>query len=275
MWQADAWVGSWCPMNCGPGSSRCCPFRWSRPSSVARGARTAPACAASSLYSGPASPGGICPPRCSAAVASPAGDVCRSGPRSASFAACSVTCWMSLGSRARSTGPERRSIPAACELSEGDQDGPEPDGPRQTGLEAPSCRGPEGPTFDRAPHCGEPARQDRVAAVARGHTADSRAAGSTATAPAQGPRRQGLRLRRHPSRNAVSAHHPENRSQGYRVERKTRTPSLGRRADPRLVAPVQAAASSGRTTRGDAPHADGAMELGCCLILYREVEKDF
>lgn len=270
MCQGSAWAANWCPTSYGTGSSRCCPCPWSRRSEAARDARTVPACAASSSFSERASPGAISPQTYSAVVASLVGDGSRSGARRECFAACSAICSMSLGSRERSTGAESRSIPVACELSEGDQHRSEPDGPRQTGLETPSCRGPAGSTFDCAPHSSQPARQNRGAAADRRHPADSGTSRPPATAPAQAARRQGVRLRRHSPRTALSPHHPEDRPKRCRVDREAGTSPLGRRAHARVVASVQATAGSRRAPWGNAPHAAGAGLLPDPLSRRRE-----
>lgn len=270
MWQRNAWVANWCPTSCGTGSSRCCPSPWNRPSEAARDARTEHAYGALSSFSEPASPGVISPPKCSAVAASPAGDGCRSGAMPAYFAVSSGICSTNLVSKGRLTGPERQLIPAACEPSAGDQHGSEPDGPRQTGLEAPSCRGQEGPSLDRARHGSEPARQVRGAVPDRRHPSDPWTARSSALPSSQGAWRQGLRLSRYSPRTALPAHHPEDRPKRGRVERKAGAPPLGRRANVRLAPSVQAVADSRGAAWGYSPHAAGARLLPDPLSRYRE-----
>lgn len=244
-------------MNSGRGSNRYSLFHNRVPSAVDPGVRSAIAFGVSYSCSRLESHGMTCRRRSLGVAVSLVGEGSEHGSAPVCFAGYSRSYSMSSACEGRSIGAGWRSTPAACEPSKGDQYGPEPDGPRQIGLETPSYRRSKGPPSDRAAFCGERSRQARSVASVRRHRAGPRTARTTPSAASQGTWRQGLRLPRHTARSAPASYHPADCSPRHRVERATWTTSMGRRAHSGVAPSIQATSDPRRATWGSPLGAAG------------------
>ena len=126
-----------------------------------------------------------------------AGGACATGRRPACGASCTGSCSTGWGRPTRSTGLGLLWTRRAWRPKGGRSRRQEPDGPRQTGLEAPPCVGPRGHPARGSPHgCERPRLEDPGGGGGR-HLSDTQAGPRPAAqAPREAARRQSLRLPR-------------------------------------------------------------------------------
>ncbi len=148
-----------------------------------------------------------------------------------------------------STGAAARSTVRALWRKGGIADRSEPDGSRQTGVEAPSCGRPGGHAARRDVVGRQPARQHDAGADPGRRSRRTARARSTASSPRQAARRQRLRPQAlssgMPSPLGHTPHCPARR----RKQPEAWAPSLGGGADLRLARPLPPPCRPLRTPR--------------------------
>ena len=136
------------------------------------------------------------------------------------------------------TGAAARSTVRAWRPKKGTVDRSEPDGSRQTGLEAPSCGRQKGDAARRDAVGRQPARQHDAQCHAGRRSGRSAWPRPAPTPSTEAPRRQGLRSQALPSGMPRPLRHTPHRSPWHRNEPKARPPPLGRRAHLRMARPA-------------------------------------
>ena len=127
---------------------------------------------------------------------------------------------------------------AAVAAKRGGRDRPEPNGSRKTGHEAPSCGRPPGHPARGATEPGQPARQHDAGTHSGCRARRAPRSWTSAQAPWQAPRRQGLRPSPLPERMPETRHQAPHCQTARRQQRKTGPAPLGRRADTGMAEPL-------------------------------------
>src|SRR5919107_3674767 len=129
----------------------------------------------------------------------------------------------------------------------------EPDGSRQTGLEAPPCFGPRGRPARRSAHGRQRPRLQGPGGGRGRHRADqaaSREARQAEETPRKASRRQGLRLPPLPRGLEEEGHKSAHRPSRYRLQREAGEAQVGGGAHAGLARPLQQAVGALRAARG-------------------------
>src|ERR671921_58484 len=155
--------------------------------------------------------------------------------------------------RTRSTGRGRLWTRRACPPKGGPEGRQEPDGSRQTGLEAPPCFGPRGRPARRSAHGRQRPRLQGPGGGRGRHRADqaaSREARQAEEAPRKASRRQGLRLPPLPRGLEEEGHKSAHRPSRYRLQREAGEAQVGGGAHAGLARPLPQAVGALRAARG-------------------------